>query len=144
MGLFDGLFGGNKSPPPPSQPAVPSERLQPIKGKTIVTFMPSNQQVYGRPGAEICFRVGGSGRMHSPCLSKASALEMLHREPASMFREHGKRADVHPLTGPPRYGCREGVCGTCEAKMRQPTGQINDVRICRDIVPKTNLDSPDR
>ena len=22
------------------------------------------------------------------------------------------------------YGCREGVCGTCEAKMKQPGGQV--------------------
>jgi ferredoxin len=42
------------------------------------------------------------------------------------------------------YGCKEGVCGTCEAFMSQPTGQKNEVRICRDIVPKTNLDAPDR
>mmetsp|Transcript_65078 Transcript_65078/g.95295 ORF Transcript_65078/g.95295 Transcript_65078/m.95295 type:complete len:212 (+) Transcript_65078:132-767(+) len=42
------------------------------------------------------------------------------------------------------YGCREGVCGTCEAKMKQPSGQTNDVRICKDSVPKTNMDCPDR
>jgi len=42
------------------------------------------------------------------------------------------------------YGCREGVCGTCEAKMAQPNGYVNDVRVCKDVVPKTNLDSPDR
>ena len=24
-----------------------------------------------------------------------------------------------------------GVCGTCEAKMKQPTGQSIDVRICK-------------
>lgn len=28
--------------------------------------------------------------------------------------------------------------------MSQPTGQKNEVRICRDIVPKTNMDAPDR
>mmetsp|Transcript_63307 Transcript_63307/g.131707 ORF Transcript_63307/g.131707 Transcript_63307/m.131707 type:complete len:242 (-) Transcript_63307:144-869(-) len=42
------------------------------------------------------------------------------------------------------YGCKEGVCGTCQAVMKQPNGYVNDIRICRDIVPKTNLDSPDR
>eukprot|EP00802_Teleaulax_amphioxeia_P028465 Tamp_30174.p1 GENE.Tamp_30174~~Tamp_30174.p1 ORF type:complete len:232 (-),score=43.31 Tamp_30174:48-743(-) len=42
------------------------------------------------------------------------------------------------------YGCREGVCGTCEAKMKQPTGQAVDVRICKDAIPKTNMDCPDR
>ena len=28
------------------------------------------------------------------------------------------------------YGCREGVCGTCEAFLKQPNGMKNDVRVC--------------
>lgn len=36
------------------------------------------------------------------------------------------------------------MCGTCEAKMAQANGYVNEVRICKDTVPKTNLDSPDR
>jgi len=42
------------------------------------------------------------------------------------------------------YGCREGVCGTCEARQTQPSGQSVDIRVCTATVPKTNLDAPDR
>jgi hypothetical protein len=42
------------------------------------------------------------------------------------------------------YGCREGVCGTCEAKMKQPNGMVNDIRVCTEKVPKSNMMSPDR
>jgi len=39
------------------------------------------------------------------------------------------------------YGCKEGVCGTCEAFLKQPNGMKNDVRICKDIVPKNNMET---
>lgn len=42
------------------------------------------------------------------------------------------------------YGCKQGVCGTCEAIMTQPNGQKNNIRVCSMQVPKTNLDAPDR
>ncbi|KAJ1481951.1 hypothetical protein T484DRAFT_3636778, partial [Baffinella frigidus] len=42
------------------------------------------------------------------------------------------------------YGCREGVCGTCEAKMSQSNGMKNDIRCCKDTVPKSNMVAPDR
>ena len=42
------------------------------------------------------------------------------------------------------YGCKEGVCGTCEAFLAQPNGMKNEVRICKDVVPKSNMIAPDR
>lgn len=97
------LFG--RKPPP--TPAGQEGGLPPRPGATVITWMPSGVQSYGKPGQRL-----------------------------------GDAAQQAGLNVP--YGCKEGVCGTCEAFMKQPTGQNNEVRICRDIVPKTNLDAPDR
>lgn len=98
------LFGGRKPAPPPGGE---QQGLPPRPGSTVITWMPSGIQSYGRPGQRL-----------------------------------GDAAQQAGLNVP--YGCKEGVCGTCEAFMSQPTGQKNEVRICKDIVPKTNLDAPDR
>ncbi len=42
------------------------------------------------------------------------------------------------------YGCKQGVCGTCEAVQKQPNGQTVQIKVCSATVPKTNLDAPDR
>jgi hypothetical protein len=42
------------------------------------------------------------------------------------------------------YGCKQGVCGTCEAVQKQPNGQSVQIKVCSATVPKTNLDAPDR
>jgi len=42
------------------------------------------------------------------------------------------------------YGCKQGVCGTCEATQRQPTGQNNVIKVCSTKVASSNLDAPDR
>jgi len=42
------------------------------------------------------------------------------------------------------YGCKQGVCGTCEATQRQPTGQNNLIKVCSTKVAASNLDAPDR
>jgi len=97
------LFRQPKTPPPPPGQGG----LEPMQGRTVVTFQPGNVQVYARPGERL-----------------------------------GDIANKAGFNVP--YGCREGVCGTCEAKMKQPTGQSVDVRVCKDTTPKTNMDCPDR
>lgn len=96
------MFGRNKAPPP--QGAGGQQGLPPRPGATVITWMPSGVQSYGKPGQRL-----------------------------------GDAAQAAGLNVP--YGCKEGVCGTCEAFMKQPNGMKNDVRICRDIVPKNNMET---
>mmetsp|Transcript_19116 Transcript_19116/g.29899 ORF Transcript_19116/g.29899 Transcript_19116/m.29899 type:complete len:203 (-) Transcript_19116:439-1047(-) len=98
------------------------------EGGKVSTAPPTNPQVTGLepiPGKVlVTFKPSGA---------------QIHSNPGERLGDIARRAGLEVP-----YGCREGVCGTCSAVMKQPNGFSNDVRLCKDSVPRTNLDCPDR
>ena len=170
-------FFGKKAEPPP--PAGGQGGLEPRKGFTVVTWLPSGVQSYAKPGTQFVQVL----HVHWPCFTFShmrsnlqtwcthSHIQILTRTstffcraPPRQFQvcslkswifrwctniyqlqvkydsiwsqqcnvsagqRLGDAAQAAGLNVP--YGCREGVCGTCEAFLKQPNGMKNDVRVC--------------
>lgn len=106
--------------------------LTPVKGQVLITFLPTGAQVKRRLPCPLLHAVNAG----SPCNACCS---QVNAKPGENMGDAARRSGLNVP-----YGCKQGVCGTCEATQRQPTGQTNIIRVCSATVPKSNLDAPDR